>query len=88
MLIATCWVPAATWYLTSVYLRQYDGWGAWAAAPLLLPALCLSLGLGIAGFVGVGISYRRTHRLDVPLLAASLVAASVILYLLARNALS
>ncbi|MBT8488051.1 MAG: hypothetical protein KJO65_04385, partial [Gemmatimonadetes bacterium] len=77
-----------TWYLTSVYLRQYDGWGAWAAAPLLLPAVFLSLGLGLAGGIGVAVDYRRTKKLDLPLAGASLVAASVLLYLLARNATS
>lgn len=85
--IALCWLPPATWLLSMEYIRSYDGWGAWAAAPLLLPPVVLSVGLGLAGFIAVIAEFRHTGRVDGPLVAASALAASVIVYLLVTNAL-
>lgn len=45
-----CWVPAATWVYARAVVDRYDGWGAWAAAPLLLVPVAVS-----ALFVGVGL---------------------------------
>ena len=45
-----CWVPVATWVWARVEVGRYDGWGAWAAAPLLLVPVAVS-----ALFVGVGL---------------------------------
>ena len=44
------WIPAATWVGMRAYVGQYDGWGAWAAAPLLLVPVAVS-----AVFVGIGL---------------------------------
>jgi hypothetical protein len=55
-----CWVPAATWIWARVEVDRYDGWGAWAAAPLLLVPVAVS-----ALFVGVGLlvaSRRESGR--------------------------
>ena len=45
-----CWVPAAAWLYARSVVERYDGWGAWAAAALLLLPVALS-----ALFVGVGL---------------------------------
>jgi hypothetical protein len=45
-----CWVPAAAWVYARAVVDRYDGWGAWAAAPLLLVPVAVS-----AFFVGVGL---------------------------------
>ncbi len=45
-----CWVPAAAWIYARSVVDRYDGWGAWAAAPLLLLPVAVS-----ALFVGVGL---------------------------------
>lgn len=45
-----CWIPAAAWVYTRTVVDRYDGWGAWAAAPLLLVPVAIS-----ALFVGVGL---------------------------------
>lgn len=47
--IAISWIPLALFVATSVYVRQFDGWGAWAAAPLFIPPLAISLGFGLYG---------------------------------------
>ena len=44
------WVPVMAWVCASSVVDRYDGWGAWAAAPLLLLPVALS-----ALFVGVGL---------------------------------
>ncbi len=44
------WIPAATWMGMRAYLERYDGWGAWAAEPLLLVPVAVS-----AVFVGIGL---------------------------------
>ena len=45
-----CWVPAIAWLYARSVVERYDGWGAWAAAPLLLLPVALS-----ALFVGIGL---------------------------------
>ena len=46
------WVPVAFFAGTWAYVGRYDGWGAWAAAPLLL----LPIGLS-AAMAGVGLTF-------------------------------
>lgn len=38
-----CWSPPALYGVAYYVVQQYDGWGRWAAAPLLLPPFFLSL---------------------------------------------
>lgn len=80
MLLRTCWVPAALWALTLLYIRPYDGWGAWAAAPLLLPSFILSAVWGIVGLGLIIAAASRDRRLDPPLVAATLLSGSVVIY--------
>ena len=45
-----CWVPVAAWIWARLEVDRYDGWGAWAAAPMLLAPVALSallVGLGL-----------------------------------------
>jgi hypothetical protein len=35
------------------YLKQFDGWGAWGAAPLFLPVIGLSAIAGLFGIVSM-----------------------------------
>ena len=39
--------PLATLIGIELYIRNFDGWGDWAAAPLLLIPMVLSVSLGI-----------------------------------------
>jgi len=44
-----CWVPAAVWVYARAVVGEYEGWGAWAAAPLLLvPVVASALFVGAA----------------------------------------
>ena len=87
-ILRLCWLPAATWLAGWLYIQRFDGWGRWAAAPLLVPSLLLSVVLGIAGVMQLISTWRQKRRLDVPLLLATLLAAAVILYVLLANALA
>ncbi len=76
----TCWLPPALWLATLAYIRPYDGWGAWAAAPLLLPSLGLAAVYGLFG-IGVVVGEReRAGRWDWATIVGTLVAASPVLY--------
>lgn len=51
-----CWLPLLLLVGLELYVRRFDGWGAWAAAPLLLLPGILSLavtGLGVWRCVSV-----------------------------------
>ncbi len=78
--LRTCWVPAALWALTLLYIRPYDGWGAWAAAPLLLPSLVLSAVWGLVGLALVLVAASRDRRLDLPMVAGTLLSGSAAIY--------
>jgi len=52
------------WGLANLAVSRYEGWGQWAAAPLLLLPLGYSLLVGLAG-IARGV---RLHRRDEPLL--------------------
>jgi hypothetical protein len=85
VLIVMSWMPWAAWLSTLLYMRGLDGWGTWAAAPMLLPAVFLSIGLGSVGVVAVALDYQANGRVDKPLALATFLSASLILYLVGMN---
>ena len=56
-----CWMPVAAWIYARSVVERYDGWGAWAAAPLLLLPVAVS-----ALFVGVGLLLVGRSRAERP----------------------
>lgn len=50
-LVLTCWLPAASLVAVELYVRGFEGWGAWSTAPLFLIPLVLSVAIGGAGIV-------------------------------------
>ena len=79
-----CWVPLASLVAIELYLRNFDGWGAWASAPLLLlPAL-----VGLP-FVAIGssdfLAARRAGRPAGTAAVATLIAAFPVLWLSIRR---
>lgn len=55
------WIPAAVWISMRMVVEQYDGWGRWAAAPLLLVPVAVS-----AVFVGVALLLVGRKGADPP----------------------
>ena len=43
------WIPVASLIGIELYVGNFDGWGAWAAAPLFLVPLVLSVAVAGAG---------------------------------------
>ena len=81
--LATSWVPLASLVILLRYLKQFDGWGAWGAAPLFLPVIGLSAGMGLGGLGLCFRQWRRGHH-DLVLLVATLLAGSVAAYYVVR----
>jgi hypothetical protein len=79
-----CWLPLATLLAIELYLRNFDGWGAWASAPLLLLPAFVALPL-----VVIGISeWRKARRAGQPAgstVILVLIAALPILWLPIRR---
>jgi hypothetical protein len=82
-LVRTSWLPLVTFFLASLYVERYDGWGRWAAAPILLPAVLLSAIMGGAGAILLVRGWRRTGRADPGLALATFVASTVLFWVLA-----
>jgi hypothetical protein len=63
-----CWLPLVSLLGIELYIRNFDGWGAWASAPLLLVPAIVSLPIMILGIS----SCVAATRARVPFLAAFL----------------
>jgi hypothetical protein len=85
--VSTCWVPPALWVATLLYIRPYDGWGAWAAAPLLLPSVLLSAASGMLGMILLGQTVARRQPMDRSILAATVLSGAPALYYTLRHLL-
>lgn len=46
-----CWLPLISLLGIELYVRNFDGWGAWASAPLLLVPAIVSLPIVILGLL-------------------------------------
>jgi hypothetical protein len=80
----SAWVPPALWVATLLYVRRFEGWGAWAAAPLLLPSFALSLVWACAGLLLLVRTGVQNRRPDYAVLAATLVSGAAALYYVGR----
>jgi hypothetical protein len=79
-----CWLPLACLVGIELYVRNFDGWGAWAAAPLLLVPAVVSLPIAVLGVVGCVAATRARAAVFVPLFS-TLVSALPILWLAVRR---
>ncbi|HEX3159301.1 MAG TPA: hypothetical protein VHQ45_12335 [Gemmatimonadaceae bacterium] len=78
-------LPLLLWGVGLLYLARLEGWGAWAAAaPVLLPVLALSTGLGLLGVALIWRAWRRAQPLGA-LAAATAVASVVAVYYAVRG---
>ena len=78
------WIPLASLIATEVYVSNFDGMGAWAAAPLFLLPLFLSIVISGAGLMRCLLGLRRGTLPIVGVLLTA-VAAAPLLWLLVRR---
>ncbi|MGV7220931.1 MAG: hypothetical protein ACQ9MH_05370 [Nitrospinales bacterium] len=79
-------LPLILFFALSIYVSRYEGWGAWAAAPMLLPPVFLSFIMLITG-VGFTIHSRKLRESTVSLVLATSIAGSLFIFLLGRAVL-
>jgi hypothetical protein len=83
-LAITFWLPLASLVAVEIYVRNFDGWGAWATAPLFLVPFLLSLVIGGAG-ISRCIREFREGCLEVSTAVFTGVAALPVAWLLVRR---
>jgi hypothetical protein len=79
-----CWVPLILLGATEAWLRHYDGWGAWAAAPLLLGPAIISFAIVLAG-IWECVKELRAGGLSQAALLYTLIAALPLIWLAVRR---
>lgn len=62
LFVWTSWIPLTALVAVDLYVDRFEGWGQWAAAPLLLAPVILS---GVFVLVGVGLTLRDRLRCRV-----------------------
>ena len=77
-------LPVVSMFVMEMYVRNFDGWGAWASAPLLLVPAVVSLVIVILGLVEMVIAIRA-GRLNLATLLLTLIAGLPILWLGVRR---
>ena len=78
------WIPVASLIGIELYVGNFDGWGAWAAAPLFLVPLLLSVAIAGAGATRCFLEFRS--GLPRPSsMVFTLIASLPIFWLLVRR---
>ena len=80
----SCWIPLACLVAVELYASNFDGWGAWATAPLFLLPAALGLAFGIAG-VARSVGEWRLGALRGATLAATALALLPFAWLFVRR---
>ena len=71
--------PLLLFALVFNYMSGLEGWGAWAAAPMILPVVALSAGLGL---FGLNLAVRAPSvKWRTVLSASAVLAGSVAIWL-------
>ena len=78
------WIPLACLVAVELYARSFDGWGAWATAPLFLLPFVLSLAIA-AGGTYQAVSELRSGAARSSTLLFSAIAAAPIAWLMVRR---
>lgn len=79
------WIPPALWMAGRVYVASFDGWGAWAAAPILLVPLVVSFILGIV-VTGGYLALQRSEKQSLRSIGVLILPWIPILHVLIENA--
>lgn len=78
------WLPAASLVAVELYAATFEGWGAWATAPLFLVPLALSLVIAGAGAMQC-VRELRAGSIRSSSVIFTLLAAFPLIWLLVRR---
>ena len=81
--IAFSWLPLVLFLLVLIYVKQFDGWGAWAAGGILIYPLMLSVLMGSLGIIMIVVSARK-NSVATRLIVATLLSGCIALWCLGR----
>jgi hypothetical protein len=76
-------LPLVLFGLISIYISQFEGWGAWAAGPMLILPIILSFMMGLWG-IHLTWQAKREEVPDGKLLLATLLAGSLAIWILIK----
>ena len=79
-----CWMPLILLGVTEFYVREYDGWGAWAAAPILFVPGIISLAIVIWGIFECAAEIRH-GKLSQAAPMYTLIAGLPLVWLVVRR---
>lgn len=79
-----CWLPIICLAAVEIYVRDFDGWGAWSTAPLFLLPIILGTVISGAGIIQF-ISELRAGFAQASTAASIAVALMPFLWLLIRR---
>ena len=79
-----CLLPVGVLVATELYVDGYDGWGAWAAAPLLLIPAFVSLPVVVSSFARL-LRERRAGETGLATAGWTVVAGLPLLWLAVRR---
>ena len=77
-------LPLLAFWGLSIYVRQFEGWGRWAAAQMFLIPIIFSLLMGAMGVVLI-VQARKQRAPVANLWFSTLMAGSMGLYILAKG---
>ncbi len=83
--IWACPLPQLVFWPLWFYVETFEGWGAWAAGPMLIPPIILSFFMLIIG-AGLIVHSRKSNESAVGLTIATLIASSLAIFFLVKGA--
>lgn len=73
-----CWLPLLCLLVVELYVRGFDGWGAWASAPLLLVPGLVSLAITVPALLDCAAGLRAGSLRPQTLLFAFVAALPMV----------
>jgi len=79
----TCPLPLLFFGMAWLYVQQFEGWGQWAAAPMLILPIAFSFLVGSWGIVLI-VQERLIHQPITRLVLGTLLGGSVVMIAMVR----
>jgi hypothetical protein len=80
-----CWIPLLLWIGLNAYVSQFEGWGRWAAAPVLLIPLLTSAAFSVYGLAGVLLNFHRRQSVAKIDVFAAIISGLPVIIVFARK---